>query len=304
MSLAGLDYDQLVEELKELGEEPQPKWTCERWTCEEIRHRIITLRSAGRWSTTHLPSRGTRPKRLARRTPLQVEISRSSKKAKIQAACELADIKVNTDDSKGSMMDKLKAKRDLDEMGSTLLGVGKYADLTYREVRDQHPGYALWALEVLALAGGGSVQLQQFSAWLERESDMLGKRSVSEMLELTSLAKSSQRLTSETQRTTQNASRPPSRESARRPEVQESDHSQETPEPTVESSEVMVRQTRLITQLASVVQQVSTRVQSLETRVDEMEENPPVHFREHVRARGSAAAETIADSSSSCSLSL
>ena len=200
-------------------------------------------------------------------------------------------------------MDKLRARRDHEEMGSTLLGVGKHADLTYREVQDQHPGYARWALEVQAFAGGGSVQLQQFSAWLERELDMLGKLPVSATLGPTPRAKSSQRLTSGTQMPTQNASRPPRRKPARRSEVQESVHRKETPEPTVESSEVKVQQTRLFTQLASAVLQVSAQVQSLETRVEKMEENPPARSRKHVRARGSAAQEDW-DSSSSCSLSL
>ena len=238
MSLAGLRRDQLVEELKKLGEEPHP-----RWTSVEIRSRIVEIR----------PPRGK-----------GLGVSSSSKKAEIQAACEQAGIMVTTNDTKGSMMRKLRAKHDLNNStGSTLVGFGKHAELTYREVRDHHPDYVRWVQEVRA-DGGGSVQLQRFAAWLERGVDT---PPVSPTLGPMPRATGSQRSASWTQVPTPSASRTTSRKSARRSEAEK------TPEPTVESQEMAAQQTQLLSQLASAMQQVAAQVQSLGTRVEKMEEN-------------------------------
>ena len=144
-SLSTMNKAELVAVLKEFGEEPHPKWTS-----IEIRSRLKELRP-------HTSSKG--------------QITASSSKKEIVDFCLARGIPVTPNDTKGYLLKKGRSMVDMTELNpTTLMGFGKYASLTYQEVKEQFPSYVVWALETVS-EGDAAVKLQRFVAWIKKSEE-------------------------------------------------------------------------------------------------------------------------------------
>jgi hypothetical protein len=144
-TVSTMNKEELRESLRAYGEEPHP-----RWTSVELRSRLQEIRRsfAG---------------------PKETTVNANSKKIVIEEACREQGLMVTANDTKGSLLRKLRNHQELNTPGTpdTLLAFGKHAELQYQEVRDHHPDYCRWVKEAKS-DGGASAQLIRFSLWLEK----------------------------------------------------------------------------------------------------------------------------------------
>ena len=133
--------------LRSLGEEPSPKWTS-----VEIRSRITEILDLLAEEDGRLPKNMTR-----------------MKKADLQRECTERHIHFTEHETRGSMMRKIREKVEAEKggQGGSVMGFGKFSDMTYEEVAENHPAYAKWALETVKEEGQASHwKLRKFVTWL------------------------------------------------------------------------------------------------------------------------------------------
>ena len=108
--------------LRSLGEEPHPSWSS-----IEIKARI-----------TELTEHDQRRKGLG--------VNSNSTKEQMKQMCVLKGLSVTSNDTKGSLLRKLRQAQEYEVGGSeeTLVGFGKHASLKYREVPES---YLTWAID-------------------------------------------------------------------------------------------------------------------------------------------------------------
>ena len=70
-------------------------------------------------------------------------------------------------------MRKIREKVETEKggKGESLMGFGKFADMTYEEVAQNHPAYAKWVLETVKEEGQAShAKLRKFVTWLNNKA--------------------------------------------------------------------------------------------------------------------------------------
>ena len=145
--LSAMTKMEASERLRSLGEEPSPKWTS-----VEIRSRITEILDLLAEEDSRLPKNMTR-----------------MKKAALQRECTKRLIHYAEHETRGSMMRKIREKVEAEQggQGGSIMGFGKFSDMTYEEVAENHPAYAKWALETAQEEGQASHwKLRKFVTWL------------------------------------------------------------------------------------------------------------------------------------------
>ena len=122
VNISAMSRDQAKEYLRSLGEEAHPKWTS-----VEIKSRIKELLERDR-----LPGLG---------------VNSNSLKSEIQKKCEEKGLTVTKNDTRGSLLRKLRSAQEFEMKGTedTVVGFGQFANRMYREI----PQYYLdWVIEI------------------------------------------------------------------------------------------------------------------------------------------------------------
>ena len=91
------------------------------------------------------------------------------KKAALQRECTERNLHFTEHETRGSMMRKIREKVEAEKGGKygSVMGFGKFSDMTYEEVAEQHPAYVKWALETVKEEGQASdARLKRFATWL------------------------------------------------------------------------------------------------------------------------------------------
>ena len=127
--------------LRSLGEEPNPSWSS-----LEIKDRIKEL-------TERDQRKG-------------LGANSNSTKEQIKQVCIMKGLSVTSNDTKGSLLRKLRQAQEYEVGGSeeTLVGFGKHASLKYKEVPES---YLTWAIETFQEGGTGNCcgQLCRLAKW-------------------------------------------------------------------------------------------------------------------------------------------
>ena len=149
--LSALTKAEASEWLRSLGEEPRVKWTS-----VEIKSRIKEILDL------LAEEDGKLPKNLT-----------GMKKAALQHECTERNIDFTEHETRGSLMRKIREKVETEKggKGESLMGFGKFADMTYEEVAQSHPAYAKWVVETVKEEGPVShVKLRKFVTWLNNKA--------------------------------------------------------------------------------------------------------------------------------------
>ena len=138
--------------LRSLGEEPSPKWTS-----VEIRSRITEILDLLAEEDGQLPKNLTK-----------------MKKADLQRECTERNIHFTEHETKGSMMRKIREQVEAEKGGKSgsIMGCGKFSDMTYEEVAENHPAYVKWARETVKEEGlTTNAQLRKFVTWVNKAAE-------------------------------------------------------------------------------------------------------------------------------------
>ena len=149
--LSALTKTEASERLRSLGEEPRVKWTS-----VEIKSRIKEILDLLAEEDGKLPKNMT-----------------GMKKAALQRECTERNIDFTEHETRGSLMRKIREKVETEKggKGDSLMGFGKFADMTYEEVAQNHPAYAKWVLETVKEEGQAShAKLRKFVTWLNNKA--------------------------------------------------------------------------------------------------------------------------------------
>ena len=95
------------------------------------------------------------------------------KRADLQRECTKRLIHYTEHETRGSMMRKIREKVEAEQggQGGSIMGFGKFSDMTYEEVAENHPAYAKWALETAQEEGQVSHwKLRKFVTWLSTKA--------------------------------------------------------------------------------------------------------------------------------------
>ena len=146
--------------LRALGEEPSATWTS-----MEIKSRIKEILDLLDEEDGKLPRNLT-----------------GMKKADLQRECTERNIHFTEHETKGSLMRKIREKVEVEKGGKSgsIMGFGKFADMTYGEVAENHPAYVQWARDTVKEEGfATSAKLRKFVTWLNSKDGMKSGRSSS-----------------------------------------------------------------------------------------------------------------------------
>ena len=134
--------EELKATLRALGEEAHP-----RWTSLEIRSRIQELKPV-KMSTA--------------------SITADSKKSEMVQECEKRGLPVSQSDTKGTLLRKIRSHEEINEgVETSVMGFGRYSDITFLEVYQRDPSYCTWAVETKD-EGAANDQLIKFAVWVEK----------------------------------------------------------------------------------------------------------------------------------------
>ena len=157
--LSALTKMEASEWLRSLGEEPRVKWTS-----VEIKSRTKEILDLLVEEDSKLPKSMTR-----------------MKKADLHHECTERNLHFTEHETRGSMMRKIREKVEVEKggKGGSVMGFGKFSELTYEEVAEQHPAYVKWALETVKEEGQASdAKLRKFVTWLSTEAAAKDKGAV------------------------------------------------------------------------------------------------------------------------------
>ena len=172
--LSALTKTEASEWLRSLGEEPRVKWTS-----VEIKSRIKEILDLLVEDDSKLP------KNMTRMT-----------KANLQHECTERNIHYTEHETRGSMMRKIREKVEAEKGGKdgSVMGFGKFSEMTYEEVAEQQPAYVKWALETVKEEGHTSdAKLKRFATWLSNRDKGAEKPPKTENQRQSSAAASSAR---------------------------------------------------------------------------------------------------------------
>ena len=94
------------------------------------------------------------------------------KKKDLQRECTERNIQFGEYETRANMMRKIREQVEVEKGGTkeSIMGFGKFPDLTYAEVAEKHPAYVMWARERVKEEGQGSNwRLRKFVTWLDKE---------------------------------------------------------------------------------------------------------------------------------------
>ena len=135
-----MSKDQAKEHLRTLGEEAHPKWTS-----LELKSRIKELTERDQQTC--------------------LGVNSNSSRAEMEQMCRERGMTVTKNDTKGSLLRKLRSAQELEVKGSdeTIVGFGRYAERKYKEVPQT---YLDWTMEVFREGPTEcSGQLARLAAW-------------------------------------------------------------------------------------------------------------------------------------------
>ena len=150
--LSALTKQEASEWLRGLGEEPRVTWTS----------MDIMSRSKEILDLLAEEEDGTLPKNLT-----------GMKKADLQRECAARSIHFTEYETKGSMVRKIREQVEAETGGKSgsIMGFGKYRDLTFEEVAQNYPGYVRWARDTVKEEGLSTrVMLRKFVTWLNNRA--------------------------------------------------------------------------------------------------------------------------------------
>ena len=154
--LSALTKAKASEWLQLLGEEPRASWTS-----VEIKSRIKEILDLLDEEDSKLPKNMT-----------------GMKRADLQRECTERDIHFTEHETRGSMMRKIREQVEAEKGGrsESIMGFGKFADLTYEEVAESHPAYVKWARETVKEEGfATSAKLRKFVTWVNNKTEQKDK---------------------------------------------------------------------------------------------------------------------------------
>ena len=155
--LSALTKAKASEWLQLLGEEPKVSWTS-----EEIKSRIKEI-----LDLLEEEEGNKLPKGMT-----------GMKKADLQRECRERYINFTEHETRGSMMRKIREQVEVEKGGKSgsIMGFGKFADLTYEEVAENHPAYVKWACETVKEEGfATSAGLRKFVMWVNNKMEQRDK---------------------------------------------------------------------------------------------------------------------------------
>ena len=105
------------------------------------------------------------------------------KKADLQRECTERNIHFTEHTNRGSLMRKIREQVEAEKGGKSgsIMGFGKFSDMTYEEVAENHPAYARWARETVQEEGmATSAKLRKFVTWLNNKTTAKDKKTEDE----------------------------------------------------------------------------------------------------------------------------
>ena len=139
----------LIQEIRSHGEVPHPQWTT-----VELRSRLREIR------TMNL---------LNEENPLKG--MRTMRRDQLVTLCENLNVGYATHDTRGTLMRRLRESQTMRQPAepSDLMEFGKYKEMTYGTVLEQHDEYAVWCIETAEESSSADARLVRFANWAHKE---------------------------------------------------------------------------------------------------------------------------------------